>query len=114
MNILDGASVYWREIRRFYVFKKNSNKKEMVINAAVVAQKHCKYICDGINIICTLSLDSSGPYPSVYARPLNKKLPVLQVYDANGYPAAYPTAFPEWDKMASFYYWVRIQCWNYA
>ena len=32
----------------------------MVINAAVVGQKHCKYICDGINIICTLHLEKNG------------------------------------------------------
>ena len=93
MNILDGASVYWREIRRFYVFKKNSNRKEMVINAAVVGQKHCKYICDGINIICTVSMDQSGAEPRVFAYPLNKKLPAMEVYDQNGYPAIYPNSF---------------------
>lgn len=113
LNILDGAAVYWREVRHFYVFKKNSNRKEMIINAVVVGQKHCKYICDGINIICTLAMQQTANGSQIYARPLNKKLPMLEIIDDNGYSAAYPDAFDQWDNIGTHYYWVRILCWNY-
>ena len=62
---------------------------ENVITAKIVNLKHCKYVHEGINIICTLSLDFSGHYPMVLARPLNKKLPLLEIYDIYGYPANY-------------------------
>lgn len=86
LQVLDGAQVYWRELRRFYVNKKSSNKQEQVIIAAVLGLKHCKYIYGGINTICTLELQTIDDEIRVVARPINKKLPHLQIIDMNGFP----------------------------
>lgn len=59
LQILDGARVYWRELRKFYVTKKHTQRQELVINGAVVGLKHCQYFHDGINIICTLFQDKN-------------------------------------------------------
>lgn len=86
LQILDGAQVYWQENRRFYVSKKNSNKQEMVISASVVGLKHCKYICEGINIIVTLEVMDFEGTNFIMARPINKKLPMLLLVDYMNQP----------------------------
>ena len=50
LNILDGAEVYWTEIRQF------RRKKETVIQAAIVGLKNCQYLYQGKQILCTLKV----------------------------------------------------------
>jgi hypothetical protein len=79
LHVLDGAQVFWRELRRFSVIKKNNNKLELVICAEVVGLKHCRYIMGGKNMIATLERLDHGSGTSIIARPINKKLPGLQI-----------------------------------
>jgi hypothetical protein len=58
LKILHGASVYWTEVRRQYLSKKKGNRE--VINAVVVGIKHCHYLCDAKNILCTLRINREG------------------------------------------------------
>ena len=54
LNILHGASVFWTEVKRQYPSKRKGNRE--VIHAVVVAIKHCQYLCEGKNILCTLKI----------------------------------------------------------
>ena len=54
LNILDGAEVYWTEIRQF------RRKRETIIQAAVVGLKDCQYIYGGKEIICSLQKASES------------------------------------------------------
>lgn len=85
LQVLDGAQVYWREIRRFTSNKKNSSKQETIIVAAVLGLKHCKYIFGGINIISTLEMQELGGQTRLIARPINKKLPTMEIIDYMGH-----------------------------
>jgi hypothetical protein len=54
LQILDGTQVFWRELKKFYTKKKNTNTQEIIINAEIIGVKHCQYIMGGLNIIATL------------------------------------------------------------
>lgn len=58
LRILDGASVLWSEVRRQYSSKRRGNRE--IITAVVVGIKHCKYFCNGKNVLCTLEV-INGP-----------------------------------------------------
>jgi hypothetical protein len=60
VQVLDGAQVYWREINKFYIKKKNNQNQALIIVAEIVALKHCRFMIGGINIIATLELQISN------------------------------------------------------
>lgn len=86
LQVLDGAQVYWREIRRYTTTKKGSSKQETVLVAAILGIKHCKYIFGGINIIATLEMQETNGQARLIARPINKKLPHFEIIDYLGRP----------------------------
>jgi hypothetical protein len=94
VKVLDGAQVFWREVKKFQVKKKNANISETIICAEVVALKHCKYMMGGINIITTLELQNINGEAHLIGRPINKKIPYLQIIDFEGHPATYVYAIP--------------------
>lgn len=111
LKILDGAEVYWTEIRRFNVNRKSSKRQETIVVAGVVGIKHCPYICNGSSIFCSIfsreNLD--GGEGKIYARPINPKLPIIQLETPY-----FPTLSEKWDTIydPTFYYWAKINCWN--
>lgn len=54
LKILHGASVFWTEVRREYRSKRKGSRE--VISAVVVGIKHCRYLCEGKAILCTLQI----------------------------------------------------------
>lgn len=62
--------------------------------------KHCKYIYGGINIIGTLEMQTINGERKTIARPLNKKLPNMEIIDFMGQPAIYNGAFLEFENMS--------------
>ena len=54
LNILDGAEVYWTQIRQI------RKKRETIIQAVVVGLKDCPYIFGGKQIICSLKIDAKN------------------------------------------------------
>ena len=77
LKVLDGATVYWQQIRRFRVNRKSPDRQETVIVANVLSVASCRYISEGTNIICTVRFRESSTGCSVLGKPLNKKLPTL-------------------------------------
>jgi hypothetical protein len=77
LKILHGAQVYWTEVRRQYLPKRKGNRE--VICAVVVGIKHCEYLCEGKNFLCTLKIEREGSNLRIQGVPVNKKLPPFDV-----------------------------------
>lgn len=80
LKIIHGAQVYWTEVRRQYLPKRKGNRE--VINAVVVGIKHCEYLCDGKEVLCTLKIDREGQNYKIQGIPVNKRLPTFDVVNS--------------------------------
>lgn len=80
LKILHGAQVYWTEVRRQYLPKRKGNRE--VINAVVVGIKHCEYLCEGKNVLCTLKVKPEANGYRIQAMPVNKRLPAFDVVNS--------------------------------
>lgn len=54
LKIFHGAQVFWTEVRRQYPSKRKGNRE--VVCAVVLAIKHCEYLCEGKQFLCTLKV----------------------------------------------------------
>ena len=75
--------------------------------------KHCQYLCDRKNILCTLKIEASQEGFQVWGIPVNKKLPYFQVVDS---PSITNLDFSQRDLLEKYqhtYLWSELLCWNY-
>lgn len=76
--------------------------------------KYCQYISRGINIIATLEIQYINNQIKLIARPINKKLPLVEIIDFAKQLPIYESSIPDFQKVAEFYYWVQIFTWNFG
>lgn len=111
LKILHGAQVYWTEVRRQYLPKRKGNRE--VINAVVVGIKHCEYLCEGKQILCTLKIEREGSVCNIQAVPVNKKLPPFDLINS---PEIEKQDFSKEEVVQRYekrYFWARFLYWNY-
>lgn len=111
LKILHGAQVFWTEVRRQYLPRRKGNRE--VINAVVVGIKHCTYLCDGKQILCTLLISDTPEGPRIQGLPVNHKLPAFDLVDTallSGYDL---TLLEVRKQLEQRYFWAQLLCWNY-
>lgn len=79
----------------------------------VVGIKHCEYLCDGKEVLCTLKIDKEGPVYKIQGIPVNKRLPTFDVVNS---PEIEKQDFSKAEVVQRYekrYFWARFSYWNY-
>lgn len=111
LKILHGASVFWTEVRRQYPSKRKGNRE--VISAVVVGIKHCEYLCEGKNILCTLKVTKTETGFAYQGIPVNRKLPTFDLVDSPEISSRNLDDDNVRKNLLEKYYWARFLYWNY-
>ena len=111
LNILDGASVLWTEVRRHHLPRKKGNRE--VVCAVVVGIQHCQYITASKSILFTVrAIEDKGKF-RVEGVPINSKLPCFKVVGSEWLTKVDWRDSSQRETYTQRYYSGRILSWNY-